>query len=118
MDEKIENQPEMDVENEIEGLNEKIDKLTALVEENQRMIRNLYQRARMATVVVFIKWFLIIGLTLGSFYYIQPLINNLVGIYGGAGLPSLGNTKNADGTDTSKTDSFNFSDLSNLLKSI
>lgn len=68
---------------DIADINSKIDALTAISEENQMMIRNLYQRARMATVFVFIKWFTIIGITVGSFYYIQPLINNLVGIYGG-----------------------------------
>lgn len=68
---------------EIEELHKKIDDLTELAEENQRMIRNLYQRARMATVFIFIKWFIIIGITIGSFYYLQPFIDNLVGIYGG-----------------------------------
>jgi hypothetical protein len=91
MDEKIDNQPKQDIQADTQSsavtnmaeLNEKIDKLTALSEENQRMIRNLYQRARMATVFIFIKWFIIIGITVGSFYYIQPLIENMVNIYGG-----------------------------------
>lgn len=78
---QIDEKPEM-VEKIVE-LNKKLDKLTKLVEENQHMVRNLYQRARMATVFIFIKWFIIIGITVGSFYYIQPLINNLVNIYGG-----------------------------------
>lgn len=77
----------------------KIDALTVMTEENQMMIRNLYRRARMATVLIFIKWFIIIGITVGSFYYIQPLINNLVGVYGGL----------TGGTGT---------DLFNLIKSI
>lgn len=64
-------------------INAKIDALTAISEENQMMIRNLYQRARMATVFIFIKWFIIIGITIGSFYYIQPVINTLIGVYGG-----------------------------------
>lgn len=84
---------------EIAEIDKKIDALTSLVEENQMMIRNLYQRARMATVFIFIKWFIIIGITVGSFYYIQPLINNLIGIYSGI----------SGGTGT---------DLFNLIKSI
>ena len=68
---------------EIEKLNTKIDALTKIVEENHMMIENLYRRARMATVFIFIKWFIIIGITIGSFYYIQPLIDNLIGIYSG-----------------------------------
>ncbi len=68
---------------EIEELHKKIDDLTDLVEDNHRMIRNLHQRARMATVFIFIKWFIIIGITIGSFYYIQPLIDNVVDAYSG-----------------------------------
>ncbi|MBP6974901.1 MAG: hypothetical protein KBB54_03065 [Candidatus Pacebacteria bacterium] len=88
------------VNKDIAELNKKIDALTSLTEENQMMIRNLYQRARLATVFIFIKWFIIIGITIGSFYYIQPLINNLVGIYSGI---------SDGGTGT---------DLFNLIKSI
>lgn len=84
---------------DIAELSEKIEKLTALAEENHHMIKNLYQRARMATVFIFIKWFIIIGLTIGSFYFIQPFINTLVSIYGG--------TTGGSG-----------SDLFNLIKSI
>lgn len=84
---------------DIAEINAKIDALRAISEENQMMIRNLYQRARMATVFVFIKWFIIIGITIGSFYYIQPFINTLVGVYGGL----------TGGTGT---------DLFNLIKSI
>jgi hypothetical protein len=83
----MDDQPKQDIQTDTQSdmaeLNEKIDDLTDLVEENQRMLKNLYQRARFATVIVFIKWFVIIGITIGSFYYIQPFINTLVGIYGG-----------------------------------
>ena len=92
-----------DIKAEIDELKEKIDELTTLVEENHRMTKNLYQRARMATIVVFIKWFLIVGITLGSFYFIQPLINNLAGIYGGVG--NVGAILGNSPTDTSATTS-------------
>lgn len=87
------------IQKEIEELHDKIDELTDIAVENQRMVKNLYHRARMATVVIFIKWFVIIGLTIGAFYYVQPLINNLVNVYGGL----------TGGTGT---------DLFNLIKSI
>lgn len=83
MDDQPKQDIQTDIDSDIAELHEKIDDLTDLVEENQRMLKNLYQRARLATVVVFIKWFVIIGITIGSFYYIQPFINSLVGIYGG-----------------------------------
>jgi hypothetical protein len=97
-DNKTENQS--DIVAEIAELNKKIDKLTTLIEENQHMVRNLYQRARMATVFIFIKWFIIIGITIGSYYYIQPFINTLIGIYSGVSGGGTG------------------SDLFNLIKSI
>ena len=103
-----------DISAKIDELEEKIDELNTLVKENHRMTKNLYQRARMATIVVFIKWFVIIGITLGSFYYIQPLINNLVGIYGGTGLPSLGNETKSTSSSTSGS---TMSDLLNSLLS-
>lgn len=67
--------------NDIQEIHEKLDELTKLVEENQRMTRSLYQRARMATVVVAIKWILIIVITLGSLYYIQPYLEGALKAY-------------------------------------
>jgi hypothetical protein len=76
-------QEHQDIQSDLTELNEKIDELYELVEENNKMIHALHRRAQMVAVFVFVKWFIIIGITIGSFYYIQPLINNLVGIYGG-----------------------------------
>lgn len=70
-----------DIQDDILDLTEKVERLTATAEETQRMVKNLYQRARMATVVVFIKWFVIIGVTLGSFYFLQPFLENTLKFY-------------------------------------
>lgn len=66
---------------DIEEIGEKVDRLTDLAEENQRMIKNLYKRARFATVVMLVKWFVIIGLALGSFYFLQPFLENTMNFY-------------------------------------
>lgn len=33
----------------------------------------------------FIKWVIIIGITIGAYYYIQPYLNTLLSIYGNLG---------------------------------
>lgn len=74
-----------EIQDEIHELTDKIDELTELAEENQRMVTNLYHRARFATVVVFVKWFIIIAVTVGSVYFIQPYVDTLKSVYGGFG---------------------------------
>ena len=67
--------------NDIQEIHEKLDELTKIVEENNRMVKSLYQRARMATIVVAVKWILIIAITLGSLYYIQPYLEGALIAY-------------------------------------
>jgi hypothetical protein len=64
-------------------LHEKIDELTAMLEENSRMTKGLYDRTRFLMLVSAIKWFIIIGLTIGAFYFVQPFIDTIVSVYGG-----------------------------------
>ncbi len=108
------------LEEEVTDLHEKIDELTTLAEENNRMVKNLYQRARMATVVIFIKWFVIIGLTVGSLYFIQPYLEAVSGVYSGiSNFGGFGNktqdTQNTDGQE-GKGALDNIKDLFNLIK--
>lgn len=106
--------------NDIQEIHEKLDELTKLVEENQRMTRSLYQRARMATVVVAIKWILIILITLGSLYYIQPYLEGALKAYTDA----AGFIDNFNGNGSAKNsakpadDSTNKGSILDLIKSL
>jgi hypothetical protein len=73
------------MEQQIQQLHDKIDELTAIVEENQQMIKSMYRRAQIASYFVAIKWIVIIGLTVGSLYFIQPYLETLMKIYGSFG---------------------------------
>jgi monomeric isocitrate dehydrogenase len=66
------------MDNEIREINEKLGELQSMMEDNQRMVRSLYSKAKWATVLSVFKWILIIGVTVGSFYYIQPFIEKFM----------------------------------------
>lgn len=70
------------MDQEIQELNEKIDTLTDMVKENNRMVTSLYRRARISAALVFFKWFVVIGIAVGAFYFLQPVVDSLMGVYG------------------------------------
>ncbi len=66
------------MDNEIREINEKLGELQDMMEDNQRMVKSLYTKAKWSTVLSLFKWILIIGITIGSFYYIQPFIERFM----------------------------------------
>lgn len=56
-----------------------------LVKENNELLHNLKRRARLGTAVKVLYWTVIIGLSFGALYFIQPYIEFLKGIGGGGG---------------------------------
>ena len=60
-----------------------LQKSVDLAEENNKMLRALTRSMVWGRVVHFIYWALIIGSTVGAYYFIQPYINSILGIYGG-----------------------------------
>lgn len=85
------------MEQQIQELNAKIDELTELVIENQKMVKSLYKRAQLAAYFVAIKWIAIIGLTLGSLYYIQPYLESTLNFYQSVAGGANGNAAGAVG---------------------
>jgi hypothetical protein len=69
------------MDSEIREINEKLGELQEMLEENQRMVKVLYTKAKWATALSAVKWILIIGVTIGSFYYIQPLIEKFMVVF-------------------------------------
>lgn len=53
-----------------------------LTEENNALLRKMQRRALFGTVFRVIYWALIIGISIGAFYFIQPYIDTLMGVYG------------------------------------
>lgn len=56
------------------------------VAENNKILHKLYRKAKLGTIVRSFYWVVIIGLSLGSYYFIQPYVNQLMGVYSGFGV--------------------------------
>ncbi|MBU3668392.1 MAG: hypothetical protein FGM57_00310 [Candidatus Taylorbacteria bacterium] len=96
------------MEQKIDELQHKVEELSELVTENQRMIKSLYRRAQVASYFVFIKWGVIVALTIGSLYYIQPYLETMLKFYSTFGGEAASPAKDLEGVNTSQ--------LLNLLK--
>ncbi len=56
----------------------------ALAQENNKMLRSLRRSMIWGRVMSFLYWALIIGSAVGAYYFIQPYVDQLIGVYGGA----------------------------------
>ena len=55
-----------------------------LAEENNVMLRSIKRSMRIASAMRAIYWIFIIGSAIGAYYLVQPYINQLLDVYGGA----------------------------------
>ncbi len=69
------------MDSEIQGLKNEIAELKTLAQENSRMLQGIYRRARINMVVNVVKWVVIIGISIGAFYFIQPFLDTVVDSY-------------------------------------
>ena len=89
------------IEQEIRELREDVDRIQEMLEENTRMTRSLLNSYRLSSAISIIKWVIIIGFTLGAFYFIQPYLENILKLYGS--INSLtGGVENNGGIDILK----------------
>lgn len=56
----------------------------ALGEENNDILRSIQRSMRLARLMTLIYWLFIIGTAFGAYYFAQPYIQQLIGVYGGA----------------------------------
>ena len=56
-----------------------------IAQENNKLLRSLVRSGRISTIMRVAYWVVIIGLSFGAFYFIQPYINYLTGISGQSG---------------------------------
>jgi uncharacterized protein involved in cysteine biosynthesis len=64
-------------------MNKKLDQLSGLVKENNKMLKGMRSHQRWATFMKVLYWLIIIALMLGSYYFIQPYLENLINAYNG-----------------------------------
>jgi len=61
--------------NPIQDLTEQVKKLQDIVVDNNTMLKGIQRRGRMVMLASTLKWVIIIGLSLGSFYFLKPLFD-------------------------------------------
>ncbi len=59
------------------------EELKEIVLENNRILRNLESKARLATIFGVIKWFVYIGIVIGLFAFMKPIYEQLLETYSG-----------------------------------
>ncbi len=63
---------------------ELLNRSVELAEENNKILRALRRSARISRFISIVYWVLIIGSTVGAYYFIQPYIDQIYGVYSGA----------------------------------
>ena len=59
------------------------DRLMTLTEENNKLLHKMWRAARTARVMRTLYWIVIIGLSVGAYYYVQPYLEQLLSVYSG-----------------------------------
>ncbi len=62
---------------------ELLEKTFRLAEENNAMLRKIRRSMRWSWISRALYWVLLIGISIGAFYFVQPYIDQLMGVYGG-----------------------------------
>lgn len=60
-----------------------LEEVLALSRENHQLVTKLHRSIMWGRVFHGLYWFVIIGATIGSFYFIQPYVDSLKEVYGG-----------------------------------
>ncbi|MDD5050865.1 MAG: hypothetical protein PHV93_03980 [Candidatus Pacebacteria bacterium] len=58
-----------------------LEKNLALSQENNSLLQKMNRRAKWGTATRVVYWVIILGITFGSFYYLQPYINQVISLY-------------------------------------
>ena len=59
-------------------------RLLELKEENNQILKKMRRSQQIASVMRAVYWLIIIGVTVGVFYTLQPYLDQLKDVYGGA----------------------------------
>jgi len=66
------------IEEEIKEISERLEKLENMSKDNSVMLKYLYRAYRLSYAISIIKWVVIIGFTLGAFYFLQPYLESVM----------------------------------------
>jgi hypothetical protein len=68
----------MDTEDKI-----KLDRALELSEENNAILKKMHRAMRWGRLARIVYWTILIGISVGAFYYVQPYVDQILNIYGG-----------------------------------
>ena len=54
-----------------------------MTEENNKLLRKMHRAALWGRIFHFLYWSIIIGLSIGAYYFIQPYVDQVKGVYTG-----------------------------------
>ena len=60
-----------------------LEKILSLSEENNKILHGMRRSMRRANFLHIVYWIIIIAISLGAYYYVQPYLDQLLKIYGG-----------------------------------
>ena len=60
-----------------------IEETLAISRENNNILKSMRRSARLGRIMQITYWLLIIGASVGAYYFIQPYIEQLLGVYSG-----------------------------------
>lgn len=75
---------------------ELLDKTYKLVEENNGILRSMRLSNRVSTVFRFAYWFIILAISFGAYYFIQPYLNFLTDTLGSVSGQGTNNILNSN----------------------
>ncbi|MEK6847480.1 MAG: hypothetical protein AABY16_04920 [Nanoarchaeota archaeon] len=58
-------------------------KALEIAEENNKILKDLQSTARWSRFFFLVKWLVVIGITFGTYYFIQPYLNQILETYSG-----------------------------------
>jgi len=61
---------------------ELLEKSVILAEDNNKMLRSMRNSMRWGRIMTVVYWVLIIGISVGAFYFLQPYVDQVVKTYG------------------------------------
>ena len=70
-----------------------LERTAKLAQENNDLLHKLNRRAKLGTAIKVLYWTVIIGLSFGAFYFIQPYLDFLSGVGGSS--PGSGNSSSS-----------------------
>lgn len=59
------------------------ERLMTITEENNHLLHKMVRGARIARIARITYWVIVLGISIGAYYYVQPYIDQITSVFGG-----------------------------------